>query len=98
MKRLPFIFAAVHAALTLWIFGEAIASPERSGLLPLIMYCLDYPCSIFMNWVRHLLHPDWGVRSNLAVDLTVFLIIGSFWFYAIGLVVKSALARVIHDR
>ena len=58
MKRLPVIFAAIHAALTLLVFGKAIASPERSGLLPLIMYYLDYPCSTFMNWVRHLLHPD----------------------------------------
>jgi len=95
MKYLPCALAGVHAALTVLLFGGAILSPERSGLLPVILYWVDYPCSIVMNWLRNLLHPDWSVESNLFIDGTVFFIIGSLWFYLMGSLVRSALPKLM---
>jgi hypothetical protein len=95
MKYLPWVLAGVHAAVTVWLFGAAILSPERSGLLPVILYVADYPCSIVLNWLRNLLHPDWSVESNLLIDGVVFLTLGSTWFYLIGLGVRSILRRLL---
>ena len=95
MKSLPCALAGVHAVLTVLLFGAAILSPERSGLLPVFLYWVDYPCSIGMNWLRNLLHPDWSVESNLLIDGAVFFTIGSLWFYLIGSLMRSALLKLM---
>ncbi len=95
MKYLPHALAGMHAFLTVLIFATAISSPERSGLLPLILYVADYPCSIVMNWLRNALHPDWSVQANLAVDGAVFLIIGSCWYYLIGSMLRGLIEKLM---
>ena len=91
MKTLPKVLAGLHAIVTCLVFGLAIASPERSGLLPVLLFFADLPVSPAMNWLRNILHPDWGVRSNLFVDYLVFLLIGSMWYYLVGFIISAAL-------
>ena len=91
MKILPFLLllAGTHAVLASVVFGAAIASPERSGLLPVSLFYADYPCSIFMDWLRNLIHTDTSVRGNLLVDYFVFLVFGSLWFFLIGSLIRQ---------
>jgi hypothetical protein len=95
LKSLPFIFGGTHAILSIWIFGLASTDPERKGLLPLIMYFLDYPCSILMESLCHSLR-----RSTVDIFLVgglVYGIVGSLWFSLIGFVVRAVTTRFVRS-
>src|SRR2546421_610531 len=94
LKSLPFILAFLHAAFTLLIFGAAISSPETRGLLPIVLYFADYPCSLVMEFLRKSLHGELTVTGRLLVDCAVYLVIGSAWFFAIGTLVRMGLSRL----
>jgi len=41
-NRVPIILATLHAALTISVFALAIINPERSGLLPIMVFAVDF--------------------------------------------------------
>jgi hypothetical protein len=92
--RLPLAFASMHAALTILVFAIAIICPIRSGLLPIIMFGLDFPVSILIIKVHDLIGFDWGVRGVLLIDALLFLSIGTAWFYLIGLAVSKVAVKL----
>jgi hypothetical protein len=94
MRRLPGTLALAHALVAMSAFGIALNSPERGGLAPIVAYWLDYPCSLLFERLRRGLHGDLGVTGRLLVDASIYVILGSIWFYAIGV----ALSRVQRRR
>ncbi len=91
MRKLPFVFAGIHATLTVAVFTVAILSPVRSGLLPIIMFALDMPISFLMIQISEMFYDHWGVRGTLFVDGLTFLVVGTLWFYLIGLLLSKIL-------
>ena len=93
LESLPFIFGGTHAILSIWIFGLASTDPERKGLLPLIMYFVDYPCSILMESLCRSLS-----RSTVDIFLVgglVYGIVGSLWFSLIGFLIRAVTTRFV---
>jgi hypothetical protein len=88
MRWLPLSFAIAHALSAIAMFGMALHSPERGGLAPVAVYYLDFPCSLIFEPLRRALHGDLGVSSRLIVDGSVYVVLGSLWFYAIGLMLR----------
>src|SRR3954469_21241192 len=87
----PLLLALVNSAFTLLIFLTAIRNPERSGMLPILVYLADWPISCFAEVVRGWLD-DFGhgsVIANLQKDLAVYLAFGFVWCYAIGLALRA---------
>jgi hypothetical protein len=93
LKCAPIVFSGAHAVLAVLVFWFTIADPERRGLLPIILFFADFPCSIFMNWLRKSI-----LQSNLWVDAAVYVIIGSAWWYAIGWVLAAAIGKLKGER
>jgi hypothetical protein len=89
---LPYIFAAVHSVFATIIFGSAIANPQRGGYLPLAVFYADYPASLGIEWVTALI--DNIFRANLLVDFVSYLILGSLWFYLLGVVIRFIFAKL----
>lgn len=93
LKVLPFVLAGLHAVIAVGVFSMAISNPARSGLLPLVLYYIDYPCSILMESLRRSLQ---GTAVNsLVVDGLVYGIIGTLWFFLIGLLLRAVVERLI---
>ena len=95
VRFLPLELAGLHALVTILVFGAAIKTPERLGLLPLIIFYADYPFSLLLNWLRNILHFGESIRGNLVVDGAVFLIFGSLWFYFIGLLLRTITMKIV---
>lgn len=93
MKALPITLAGIHALACVVIFGAAIGDPERSGLLPLILYFSDYPASLAMELIRGALHGSMDIEGQFAVDGLVYLTFGSAWFYLIGSLLHKLMVR-----
>jgi hypothetical protein len=93
-SKLPIIFAISHAILTVVVFGVAIFSPVRSGLMPILIFGLDFPISILIIKVHDLIGFDFGVRGVLLVDASLFLVFGTVWFYLIGLILSKISAKI----
>jgi hypothetical protein len=93
LKVLPFILAGMHAVIAAGVFGMAISNPARSGLFPLVLYYIDYPCSILMESLRRSLHGTAG--NSLVVDGLVYGIVGTLWFFLIGLLLRAVIERLI---
>ena len=72
---------ALHFALVIYCFGFALARPEQSGLLPVLVYCTDLPASYFFMQL-HMIAPD-GYVSGLIFDGSLFVVFGSLWWLAI---------------
>jgi hypothetical protein len=92
-KSLPLMLGSLHAIFAATVFGLAIRSPERGGLLPLLVYYVDYPLSIVLDGIRHILHRTGSLQYNLFADAFTFVILGSLWFYCIGILLRLLLVR-----
>jgi hypothetical protein len=79
------ITAGLHTALILSCFGAALVQPERSGLLPVVVYFVDLPASLLCEPLRHGLHQlVQSLAARLTVDALVYGILGGAWW--LGLV------------
>ena len=82
MNRLAVGFSVTHALLALVVFGSAIAYPARTGLLPLVMFCVDLPVSLLFELIASKFGDAYSAR--LLADAILYLIGGSSWYFAIG--------------
>jgi hypothetical protein len=72
-----------------------MTDPDRKGLLPLVMYFVDYPCSILMESLCR------SLRSS-RVDIflvggLVYGIVGSMWFFLIGFLIRAVTSRFVNS-
>ena len=95
MKTLPWILALVNVVFTLVVFMYAIISPEKNGLLPILVYFLDLPASLGAEWLRDLLHDHFGLVTKLTIDCLVYTVVGFVWFYLIGTVLRMIIVRLV---
>jgi len=89
MKRLPMLFGSIHAVFMAIVFGSAINSPMRAGLLPIFAFAADFPLSLVFEYVSHPFP-----AHRLLVEALIYLIFGSLWFYFLGLVLRSILKQL----
>jgi hypothetical protein len=94
MKWLPVGLAGAHALLVVLIFGSAYVAPERNGLAPVLLLFIDFPCSVLIEAFRKFLDADVAYLQRLLIDAVAYLILGSCWFYAIGLLIRQAVLRL----
>jgi hypothetical protein len=94
LRWLPIVLASLHAVVTLLIFIRAIRAPERSGLLPVVMFYVDYPISIGLGRLSNVLPDDSPVEQRLTFDAITFLVLGSAWYYLLGILVRLAIRRL----
>ena len=79
MKHLPFLLGGVHAFLVASVFGSAICNPMRAGLLPIVVFVVDLPISLLIEWLGSSMH-----ESRLLFEAILYLVVGSLWFYFLG--------------
>jgi hypothetical protein len=93
VKTLPVILAGANVAVSVTTFAAAIASPERSGLMPIITFAMDFPASILLVQTHDLLYPHLPVRTSLCIDGLIFTVGGALWFYMIGWIVSKCMRK-----
>jgi hypothetical protein len=49
-----------------------------------------------MEPLRKLLHGEWSVTGRLIADFAVYFVIGSTWFFVIGLLVRMGVTRLLN--
>jgi hypothetical protein len=93
LRRLPWILAVINFFCTSVVFGVAIYQPEKSGLLPILIYFFDMPMSIilesFSEWLRFKFNPSYP----LVVDYILYLVTGFAWFFLIGVICRYCILR-----
>ena len=92
MKWLPPTLAALHGALVVIIYSSVYVDPDRHGLAPVVLLFTDFPFSVVLESIRKALHDDFGYGQRLIVDGSVYFLLGSCWFYAIGWIIRKAVA------
>jgi hypothetical protein len=88
MKKLPAIFACIHFLFAGLIFGLAIANPQRSGLMPILIFAIDLPWSFVLQWLGSI-----PPHASLAIDAAQYLTLGSAWWYFLGSLIRVAYWR-----
>ena len=91
MTRLALTLGVAHAFLAVSVFGSAIAYPARASLLPIIMFCADFPFSLFFEFISK--HLDSLLGPRLLIDAILYTIMGSAWFLVIGQFLSKLLMR-----
>lgn len=91
LRILPLALAILHASFVVLIFGLAMSNPGRLGLLPILVFYVDYPSSIAAESLRRYLHST--LADQLLVDAVVYGAVGSIWFFLIGLLVRAGVKR-----
>ena len=91
LKLLPASLACIHLLIASLLFGAAILAPNRAALGPVILYYIDYPCSIMFEWLRGNLHGNLGYVMRLIIDGAIYGVFGSCWFYFLGVVLKKGI-------
>jgi hypothetical protein len=96
MKWLPPLLAGIHAVVGIVVFSAAIVSPVRSGLLPNILVFMDWPVSFLLEYLRDVPGDYFqiGLRQQLLIDGIIYVILGSLWFYGIGVLVRTIYAKL----
>ena len=94
MKWLPLTLAGLHGSLVVIIFSAAYIDPERHGLAPVVLLFTDFPLSVLLELVRKALHGNFDYGQRLLIDGFVYFVFGSCWFYAIGWIIRKAVARL----
>ena len=94
MKWLPLTLAALHGSLVVIVFSAAYIDPERHGLAPVVLLFSDLLFSMLLESIRKALHDDFGYGQRLVIDASVYFLFGSCWFYAIGWIIRKAVARL----
>ncbi len=100
MKLAIIAVLVLHLALVVFCFGFAIYQPERSGLLPILVYGADYPASFLAEWPRKALHDTAGLQSytgRLLADAFSYVLVGCAWWLLLGLLARR-LARAVFTR
>jgi low temperature requirement protein LtrA len=82
MSRLALWLAWLHVAFVLIIFGSAIANPYRADLLPVVVFCIDFPLSLLIEAIAQSLAKTF--YNALLLDGTLYVILGSLWYAGIG--------------
>lgn len=81
MTRLGLGLGITHAILAAIIFGATIVDPFRADLLPIVMFCADFPFSLLFDFVsKHLVSQN----SRVLLEAILYTVFGSVWFLVIG--------------
>src|SRR3984893_9063242 len=89
MRFLPLTLAVLHAAFAITLFWLAIAQPELNALAPAYLLYTDFPISLSYGSLSKLVFVDhWEYVTRLIIDCTICTLVGSAWFYCVGLVVR----------
>ena len=96
VRFLPLALGLGNAVLTAIVFFFAVSDPQRSGMLPLVIYTLDFPASLIAEPVRSALGDlfTMTVTRQLEMDGSVYLVVGFLWLYGIGMVVRWVFLRL----
>jgi hypothetical protein len=81
MKKLPLYLAITHALLASLAFGFAMSSLHWD-VFPRLIAIIDLPASLLASWLCDLL------ESTMLIEAFIYVVIGSVWFYLIGIVVR----------
>jgi hypothetical protein len=89
----PSVIAIVHLLLAVLVFALAMRNPERSGLLPILIFTIDAPFSILISYVAGTfgISPETGYNASLWSDMAFFAVLGTVWWYAIGYAIIAGL-------
>jgi heme/copper-type cytochrome/quinol oxidase subunit 2 len=93
MKRLPIVLGVGHLLFACVVYTGACASPDRHGLSPLLIHWLTFPLSIVLEWLRRSVYTLIAVdtyASRLAIEAALYAVLGSAWWFGIGVVVSRA--------
>ena len=82
--KLAWGLVVVHALWCVLIFGLAVNDPERSGLMPVLVYLTDYPASVLAKGLGRALRYRFLDVNFLLIYSGIFLTVGSVWFYCVG--------------
>jgi len=96
VRFLPLALGLGNAVLTAIVFFFAVSDPQRSGMLPLVIYTLDFPASLIAEPARSALRDLFTttVTRELEMDGGVYLVVGFLWFYGIGMVIRWTVLRL----
>lgn len=92
IKLLPLILASLHAVFAGTVFWLASHSPGLA-LLPVVVFYTDYPFSIVLDVVTNLFDQTGSLESSLWPGVLTFVVLGSLWYYCIGIVLRALLLR-----
>jgi hypothetical protein len=93
-RKLPMSLAMMHALVALCVFSIALVSPVRSGLLPIIVFVVDIPASFLIIQIHELT----GYGYAVLIDAVAFLVLGSAWWYGIGMFFAMLIKRFHTDK
>lgn|GEM_PF-3471129 len=97
MRFLPLTLAVLHAAFAITLFWLAIAQPELNALAPAYLLYTDFPISLSYGSLSKLVFVDhWEYVTRLIIDCTICTLVGSAWFYCVGLVVRRIIQARAH--
>ena len=87
---LPLLLALLHALFSTAVYSIAFFDP-RSGLLPILVFLLDYPFSYAIEWAIDITEGLLPGPRGFLIDGVAYTLLGSLWFFALG----SAIRRVV---
>jgi hypothetical protein len=87
MKRLPLTLAIVHAIVATIAFALAM-SPLHGDIFPVLLSIVEFPASTLASWLSELL------KATPLIDAAIYVIIGSAWFYLIGMLVQRVIRKL----
>ena len=92
MKRLPLFLACGNAIISTICFAAAILNPLRAGLLPLIVFFLDYPASLVIQRIGDTIATH--IEARMLAYYFVYLLLGALWYYVGGIVIRFLIDRL----
>ena len=83
----------VHLVFALTIFALSFTSDASSGL-PILVIIVDYPASLLAQWLCELTPVGTHLHTSIAIQISVYTLIGSAWFYLIGVVLRTVIQKL----
>jgi len=80
----------IHFVLAISIFAVSLTAERRAGL-PILVTIIDYPASILADWIIEIVPAIIGRETAMAI----YLVIGSIWFYFIGVLLRTIIQKFI---
>lgn len=93
MKRLPTALGAGYLLFACVVYAGAFASPDLHGLSPLLVHWLAFPFSIVLEWLRRSVYTLFAAdtyATRLAVEAGLYVVLGTIWWFGIGVLVSRA--------
>ncbi len=91
LRKLPLVLVGFNAIVSIVAFGLAIIDPVRSGLLPIVVFGMDFPASLAILQLTSFWDSSHRVRVSLCIDGMIFTVFGAIWFYFLGLMILKFL-------